>query len=65
MTLNSSSLPQFMYTSISSLTGPKYFDPLLNEFKEVGPVSEEIDVYMDWGKEELFKVIRGEGECAM
>ena len=45
--------------------GPKYFDPLLNEFKGVGPISEDIDVYMDWGKEELFQVVRGEGECAM
>jgi sulfite reductase beta subunit-like hemoprotein len=45
--------------------GPKYFDPLLNEFKEVGPISKDIDVYMDWGKEELFQVIRGEGECAL
>jgi sulfite reductase beta subunit-like hemoprotein len=45
--------------------GPKYFDPLLTEFKEVGPISEEIDVYMDWGKDELFEVIRGEGECAL
>ena len=45
--------------------GPKYFDPLLNEFKEVGRISENIDVYMDWGKEELFKVVRGEGECAL
>ena len=45
--------------------GPKYFGPLLNEFKEVGPISQEIDVYMDWGKEELFQVVRGEAECAM
>jgi len=45
--------------------GPKYFDPILTEFKEVGPISEEIDTYMDWGKEELFQVIRGEGECAL
>lgn len=45
--------------------GPKYFDPLLDEFKEVGPISREIDLYLDWGKEELFQVIRGEGECAM
>jgi sulfite reductase beta subunit-like hemoprotein len=45
--------------------GPKYFDPLLAEFKEVGSVSEDIDVYMDWGREELFKVVRGEAECAM
>ena len=45
--------------------GPKSFVPLLTEFREVGPISEEIDVYMDWGKDELFEVIRGEGECAL
>lgn len=45
--------------------GPKYFDPLLHEFREVGPISEEIGVYMDWGSDELFQVIRGEGECAL
>ena len=45
--------------------GPKYFDPLLQELKKVGPISQNIDVYMDWGKEELFQVIRGEGECAL
>jgi len=45
--------------------GPKNFDPLLDEFKEVGPVHQDINVYMDWGKEELFTVVRGEGECAV
>jgi hypothetical protein len=45
--------------------GPKSFDVLLNEFKEVGPVHQDIDMYMDWGKEELFEVVRGEGECAV
>ena len=45
--------------------GPKSFDPLLDEFKEVGPVHQDIDTYMDWGKEELFTVVRGEGECAV
>jgi hypothetical protein len=45
--------------------GPKYFDPLLQELRKVGPISQNIDVYMDWGKEELFQVIRGEGECAL
>ncbi|TMB99105.1 MAG: nitrite/sulfite reductase [Chloroflexi bacterium] len=45
--------------------GPKSFDPLLDEFKEVGPIHEDIQVYMDWGKEELFQVIRGEGECSV
>jgi sulfite reductase beta subunit-like hemoprotein len=45
--------------------GPKTFDPLLDEFKEVGPVHQDIEMYMDWGKEELFQVIRGEGECSV
>ncbi|MCI0843474.1 MAG: nitrite/sulfite reductase, partial [Chloroflexi bacterium] len=45
--------------------GAKTFDSLFDEFKEVGPVHEDIDVYMDWGKEELFEVIRGEGECSV
>ena len=45
--------------------GAKNFDPILNEFKDVGPVHEEIDTYMDWGTEELFRIIRGEGECAV
>ncbi len=45
--------------------GPKSFDPLLTEFKDVGPVHEEIDVYMDWGKDEMFEVVRGEGECSV
>ncbi len=45
--------------------GPKSFDPLLDEFKEVGPVHKDIGLYMDWGKDELFQVIRGEGECSV
>jgi sulfite reductase beta subunit-like hemoprotein len=45
--------------------GPKSFDPLLDELKSVGPIHEDIEMYMDWGKEELFEVIRGEGECAV
>jgi sulfite reductase beta subunit-like hemoprotein len=45
--------------------GAKTLDPLLDEFKEVGPIHEDIQMYMDWGKEELFEVIRGEGECSV
>ena len=45
--------------------GPKTFDALFDEYKEVGPVHQDIDTYMDWGKDELFEVIRGEGECAV
>jgi sulfite reductase beta subunit-like hemoprotein len=45
--------------------GAKSFDPLLDEFKQVGPIHQDINMYMDWGKEELFEVIRGEGECSV
>lgn len=45
--------------------GPKTFDPMLDEFKEVGPIHDNIETYMDWGKEELFQVVRGEGECSV
>ena len=45
--------------------GAKSFDALLDEFKEVGPVHQDIEMYMDWGKEELFEVVRGEGECSV
>jgi len=53
------------FVSFVDRIGPKNFDPLLDEFKEVGPIHEDIQIYMDWGKEELFQVIRGEGECAV
>src|SRR5581483_9091977 len=45
--------------------GPKSFAPLFVEFSEVGPLHQNIEMYMDWGKDELFHVVRGEGECAI
>ena len=45
--------------------GAKSLDPLLDEFRDVGPVHEDIEMYMDWGKEEMFEVVRGEGECSV
>ncbi len=45
--------------------GAKRFEPLLAEFRQVGPVREELDAYLDWGSTVLFKVERGEGECAV
>ncbi len=45
--------------------GPKSFEPLFDGFREVGPMHQDIAMYMDWGKEELFHVVRGEGECAI
>jgi sulfite reductase beta subunit-like hemoprotein len=45
--------------------GAKHFEPLLEEFKLVGSLAEEPEMYMDWGHTDLFEVIRGEGECAV
>lgn len=44
--------------------GPKRFEEPLEEFKWVGSLAEEPEMYMDWGSTEMFQVIRGEGECA-
>ncbi len=44
--------------------GAKYFEKPLEEFKWVGSVNEDLEMYSDWGQTDLFEVIRGEGECA-
>jgi ferredoxin-nitrite reductase/sulfite reductase (ferredoxin) len=45
--------------------GSKHFEAPLEEFKWVGSLAEESEMYMDWGHTDLFEVIRGEGECAV
>ncbi len=45
--------------------GPKTLAPALDQLQEIGPVHEDIDLYMDYGTERLYKVERGEGECAV
>lgn len=42
------------------------FEELLVKFKEIGKLNKEnIDAYMDWGKSIIYKLERGEGECAV
>jgi sulfite reductase beta subunit-like hemoprotein len=42
------------------------FEAIIGEFQEIGPLNREnIDTYMDWDKTVLYKVERGEGECAI
>ena len=42
------------------------FEAIMGEFKEVGPLNREnIDTYQDWSKTVLYKLERGEGECAV
>jgi sulfite reductase beta subunit-like hemoprotein len=46
--------------------GPAPFETLFAEFAEVGALNREtIEGYMDWGKTILYKLERGEGECAV
>ena len=44
--------------------GPKHFEAPLEEFKWVGSLADDTEMYMDWGHTDMFEVIRGEGECA-
>jgi sulfite reductase beta subunit-like hemoprotein len=47
-------------------TGTDAFEALLSEFREIGPLGKDtLDYYMDWGKSILYKLERGEGECAV
>ena len=46
--------------------GAPAFEPILAEFKEVGELNRDtIESYMDWDKTVVYKLERGEGECAI
>jgi len=46
--------------------GAKSFEPMLAEFKEVRELNRAtIGSYMDWDKTVIYKLERGEGECAL
>ena len=46
--------------------GPAAFEPILQEFTEVGELSRDtIQDYIDWDKTIKYKLERGEGECAI
>ena len=46
--------------------GAEAFEPLLKEFAEVPELSRDtIDSYMDWDRTVIYKLERGEGECAV
>jgi sulfite reductase beta subunit-like hemoprotein len=56
--------PQETFVAFVERVGPKHFEAPLEEFKWVGSLADEPEMYMDWGHTDLFEVIRGEGECA-
>jgi len=46
--------------------GTAPFEELAGQFREVGALNKEnLDNYIDWGKNILYKLERGEGECAV
>lgn len=46
--------------------GSQPFVEIASRLRDVGPLNKEtIGLYMDWGKTVLYKVERGEGECAV
>ena len=47
--------------------GTKPYEDMFAPWKaEIGPLDREhIETYMDWGKTVLYKLERGEGECAV
>ena len=45
---------------------PSAFEPIVAEFKEERELNRDsIDAYMDWDKTVIYKLERGEGECAL
>ncbi|MFW6174269.1 MAG: nitrite/sulfite reductase, partial [Chloroflexota bacterium] len=54
------------FNDFASRQGKDAFENLMKEFNDVGPLDREhIDNYMDWEKTTIYKLERGEGECAV
>ena len=45
--------------------GHTAFEELLADLRPVGPVQENLELYQDWERSGLYKLERGEGECAV
>ena len=55
-----------LFKDFALRVGAPAFEPLLAEFKEVGELNRDtIQEYMDWDKTVIYKLERGEGECAL
>jgi sulfite reductase beta subunit-like hemoprotein len=58
--------PGERFNAFVDRVGATPFEALFGEFAEVGPLNREnIQKYMDWGKTVLYRMERGEGECAV
>ena len=55
-----------LFKDFVARVGSASFEPLLAGYKNVGELDREtIDTYMDWDKTVIYKMERGEGECAL
>src|SRR5581483_9611322 len=45
-------------------TGIEPIKELIADLRVVGPLYKDLDAYKDWGADEVYVVVRGEGECA-
>ena len=54
------------FNSFVDRVGAAPFEAIAAEYQDLGPLNRDnIDTYMDWSKTVLYKVERGEGECAI
>jgi sulfite reductase beta subunit-like hemoprotein len=45
--------------------GPKSLGPVVSDLRGVGPMSlDNLKMFQDWDRDEMYELIRGEGECA-
>jgi sulfite reductase beta subunit-like hemoprotein len=55
-----------LFTNFVARVGAETFEPVLQEFKELPELGKDtIEQYMDWDKTVIYKLERGEGECAV
>ena len=55
-----------LFKDFAARLGAPAFEPILQEFKEVGELNRDtIQTYIDWDKTVKYVLERGEGECAM
>ena len=54
------------FNSFVDRVGVEPFEEIMTSLRDTGPLNRDnIDTYMDWNKTVLYKVERGEGECAI
>jgi hypothetical protein len=45
--------------------GPKSLGPVVSDLRGVGAMSlDNLKLFQDWDRDEMYELIRGEGECA-